>query len=104
MTATQPTAVFAMSDGAKSTITMIATMVIAVAAIIGVTLGVLAPAIESNRREIENNRQEIRETRTELLRAIEKSEKRVLDAVGGHSHDADGNPRFNRPVSHEGAE
>ena len=91
-----------MSDSAKSTVMMIATMIIAVAAIVGVTLGVLSPAIENNRREIENNRQEIRETRNELLRAIEKSEERVLDAVGGHSHDADGNPRFNRPVNHAG--
>ena len=62
----------------------------------------LQAELEDTQVEIHDIRQEIQDTRRELLVAIEQSENRILDALANHSHDAQGNAIFTRPVKASG--
>ena len=58
--------------------------------------------VYDTRQEVDDIRQEIQDSRRELLVAIEQSENRILDALANHSHDAQGNAIFTRPVKASG--
>ena len=58
--------------------------------------------VQDTRREVDDIRQEVQDSRRELLVAIEQSENRILDALANHSHDAQGNAIFTRPVKASG--
>ena len=58
--------------------------------------------VYDTRQEVDDIRQEVQDSRRELLVAIEQSENRILDALANHSHDAQGNAIFTRPVKASG--
>ena len=58
--------------------------------------------MQNLRHEVQDTRQEVQDTRRELLAAIEQSENRIIDALINHSHDAQGNVIFTRPVRASG--
>ena len=58
--------------------------------------------VQDTRQEVDDIRQEVQDSRRELLVAIEQSENRILDALANHSHDAQGNAIFTRPVKASG--
>ena len=57
----------------------------------------LRDEVRENRREISNTRQEISNTRQEILDKIDESNQRMLDALAGHTHNAEGKAVFVRP-------
>ena len=50
------------------------------------------------RTEMQILREEIQITRTELLEEIRRSNKQMLEALYNHTHDADGNAVFRKPI------
>ena len=56
---------------------------------------------EENRIQIDQVREENRRDNAALLEELRRSIRQLLDALGNHTHDADGNPVFTIPPGYE---
>ena len=56
---------------------------------------------EENRVQIDQVREENRRDNAALLEELRRSIRQLLDALGNHTHDADGNPVFTIPPGSE---